>query len=67
MQDEISARAGALARVQVADVPLDELKPLPLGRCDECLDLLQVLLFAGREVIQAGHPLTEFEQGLQQV
>ena len=67
MQDEINARTGALARGQVADVTLQELKPRPLRRADERLDLLQVLPLAGREVIQADHPLVQFEQGLQQV
>src|ERR1039457_921718 len=67
MQDEINARTGALARSQVADVTLQELKPRPLRRRDQRADLLQVLPLAGREVIQADHPLIQFEQGLQQV
>ena len=67
MQDEIHARARLAAGGQVANIPFQESKPRPLRRAHQRLDLLQVLLLAGREIVQADHPLVQLQQSLQQV
>ena len=63
VQDHIFSGAGPDAGGQVPDVPFDEGEVGPLGRGDQGLDLVQVALVAGGEIVQTGHVMVLFEQG----
>ena len=64
---QVDALAGLAAGFRVADVALDEGEVSPLGFGDQRLDLVEVVLVAGGEVIEADHHLVQFQQCLQEV
>src|SRR6185369_4321374 len=67
MQDVVHALAGLPARVERADVALDEAEALPLLGADRLTDLVEVVLEAGGEVVQADDFLAALEQRLDEV
>ena len=67
VEDVVNSLAGLLAIGQLADVALDEVEAGPLGRRDEGLHFVEIVLVAGGEVVQADHALVQLEQGFEQV
>ena len=67
VKDVVRALYGFAAVIQIADVALDEAEAGPLFFGDQSLDLIQVVLVAGGEVVQAHYCLVQLEQGFQQI
>jgi len=67
VKDVICPLYGFAAVAKVADVAFDEAEATPLLFSDQGLDLVQVVLVAGGEVVQAHYCLVQFKQGFQQV
>ncbi len=67
MEDVINSVAGVFAGFQVADVPFHEAEVLPLCLADQGLDLIEVVLEAGGEVIEAYYSLVEFKESFEKV
>ena len=53
---------GAIAVIQVADVAFDEIKIGPLFGDNQALYFFEIMLVAGREIIQPDHALIQLEQ-----
>jgi hypothetical protein len=67
MQHIVDTDARRPAVVKVADISLDEAKARPLFRGYQTLHLIQIVLMAGSEVVQANDVLIQLQQGFKQV
>lgn len=67
MQDIVYILACIPAGVEIPDVALDKGEVVPLILGDQGAHVIQVVLIAGREIIQANHLLVLLEQGFQEI
>src|SRR5882762_4081154 len=67
MQDEVRRAAYPAARIERADIALNEAKVAPLTFGDGVLHLCQVAWTSSGEIVQAGHLLVQPEQRLQEI
>ena len=67
VQHMVGAAHRQAAGVQVADIAFDKAEPLPGVLTHVLPHLIQIVLVAGGEVVQADHGLAQAQQGFQQV
>jgi hypothetical protein len=67
MEDIIDPGAGLAAGSLVTDIALNETESLPGFRRDPTLNLVQIALMSGGEIIQANNPLPQLQQGFEQI
>jgi hypothetical protein len=67
MQDIVDILARLTAGLQIPDVALEEGEVLPLFLGNQRAYVFQVVLIAGREIVQANYLVVLFEQGFQEI
>jgi hypothetical protein len=67
MKNIVGIRDRPSANIEVSDVALEHAEPLPESRTDLGLDIGEIMLMAGREIIEADHDLAEIKKGLDQI
>jgi hypothetical protein len=67
VQDIVNILASLPTDVEIPDVALDECKIVPLILGNQRAYVFQVVLIAGREIVQANYLVVLFEQGFQEI
>ena len=67
MEDIVGVFANISTCFYVTNIAFNEMKPLPLWRGYEALHFVEIMLVAGRKIVEASYFLIQLEQGFKKI